>query len=273
MKLVINLILIVVVTSSLAQNFEGTIKWKMTMEITDPEQAAKMNEAAQQLNDPAMQAQMAELKKQMENPQMKAIMESNPQMKAMMEKMAGGSFTDVNSMIPKGFTMKIKEGNTLSLMEGGIMDGMEVLYLKDKNQSYQLDRANKTYSVMNSIKSTDDAKVEVTRTSETMKVLNHNCTKYLIQVTKNEKTITQVCWATTEIKDIDFSGLTNQRMGGNGNAMFYKEVEGVPLKMEVEQPDGKITMEVTDISKSSLNKNDFSIPSDFKEVKGMMGKD
>ena len=269
MKSIINLILIVVVSSAVAQNFEGTIKWKMTMEITDPEKTAKMNEASQQLNDPAMQAKMAELKKQMENPQMKAIMESNPQMKAMMEKMTGGGFTDVNSMIPKGFTMKTKDGNTVSLMEGGIVDGMEVLYLKDKNQSYQLDRANKTYTVMNASKSSDDAKVEVTKTSETMKVLNYNCTKYLIKVSKNEKTTTQVCWATTEIKDIDFSGLTNQRMGGNGNAMFYKDVEGVPLKMEVEQPEGKVTMEVTDILKGKLDKNDFSIPSDFKEVKGM----
>lgn len=257
-------------TSALGQSFEGTIKWKMTMEFSDPEKAAKMNEAAQQMNDPAMQAKMAELKKQMENPQMKEMMESNPQMKAMMEKMTSGSFTDAKSMMPTGVIIKTKDGNSLSKIEGGITDGMEMLYKKDKNQSFQLDRANKTYSVVNPGSSTNKANVKVTKTSETMRVMNYNCTKYLIEMNSGEITSTQICWATTEIKDIDLSGLSNQG-AGQGNAMFYKEIEGVPLKMEVESPEGKMIMEVIDISRGGVNANDFTIPKDFKEVKGMTG--
>ncbi len=44
-------------------------------------------------------------------------------------------------MKPKGFTIKIKGGNRLTIMEGGM--AQEVLYQKDKDQSMRLDRQNK----------------------------------------------------------------------------------------------------------------------------------
>lgn len=272
MKPIAILILAISLSTVVGQNFEGTIKWKMTMEITDPEQAANIKEAEKQMSDPAMQAKMAELKKQMENPQMKAMMESNPQMKAMMDKLTSGNMTSVNSMIPTGFQIKTKDGNTLSIMEGGLMGGIQVLYLKDKNQSYQIDRENKTYSPVNSeATGTSNTTVKVTKTSETAKVMNYNCTKYIVEVITENRTLIQNCWATTEIKNIDLTGLANQRMG-KGSAMFYKEIEGVPLKMEMEQPEAKITMEVTDITKGTLDKSEFIIPSDYKEVKSLMGR-
>src|SRR5688572_9916544 len=96
----------------LALNYEGTIKWSYTNEITDPKMKAQMEEANKQMNDPETQAQMKEMKEKMNSPEMKAMMEQNPQMKAQMEAamkmMQGGG---MNSMMPTGFMVKVKNGN------------------------------------------------------------------------------------------------------------------------------------------------------------------
>jgi len=255
-----------------AQNFEGTISWSIATEIKDPKMKMQMEQAQQQMNDPAMQAQMKEMQERMNDPQMKAMMESNPQMKAQMEKMmqmsAGG---DMNSMMPKSLIIKIKNENTLTHMEGGMMAG-DILYLKEKEQSYHVDRDNKTYSVLgkdNGKEKPMDAKV--TKTSETATILGYKCTKYKVEMTEQGKTITQYLWATTELKGIDMSGLAKQKMNG-GKSVFYSEIEGVPLKMQMTMPEMEMTMEAKEIKKGTLPASEFTIPTDFKEVKGMMGR-
>jgi hypothetical protein len=70
-----------------AQDFEGTIKWSMKMNITDPKLKAQMEEAEKEMKDPATQAQMKQAMEQMNSPEMKKMMESNPQVKAQMETM------------------------------------------------------------------------------------------------------------------------------------------------------------------------------------------
>jgi hypothetical protein len=106
MKKLTLIALLLSVTFAKAQNFEGIISWKFTVEITDPKAKAEMEEAQKKMNDPETQAQMKALQEQMNDPQMKAMMEANPQMKKQMEaamKMAAGG-GDINSMMPKGMT-------------------------------------------------------------------------------------------------------------------------------------------------------------------------
>jgi hypothetical protein len=260
----------------LAQSsFEGTIKWSIKMEITDPATKARMAEAEKQMNDPATQAKMKEMEKQMNDPQFKAMMDSNPQMKAQLEKslkmMQGGG---TGSMMPTAFTVKIKGHNSIAQMEGGMMGGMEVLNLTDKNQSYSIDRTNKTYTVLpqgsnEATKTNPD--VKVTKTSETDKILNYTCTKTIVEITQNGKTMKNFYWTTTEIKDLDMKSFANQRVGSS-QSMFYKNIDGVPLKMEMTMPEGTMTMEVKEIKKESLSSSLFELPTDFKEVQGFTGK-
>ena len=177
----------------------------------------------------------------------------------------------MSSMMPSGFLFKVKGENTLTIMEGGMMP-MEILHLKDR--SVRLDRKNKTFSEMPqgenpSGKST--AQVQVTKTNEKSTILNYNCTKYIAVVTDKGKTINQVYWTTTEIKDIDMKHLKKQRMSG-GQPLLYEGIEGVPLKMEISMQEAKMVLEVMEIKKESLNSSDFTIPSDYKEVKGGFGK-
>jgi hypothetical protein len=255
----------------IAQNFEGTIKWTIRTEITDPKQKAQMEEAQKRMSDPATQAQMKQMQEKMNDPQFKAMMEANPQMKAQMEKMLGATQSgDMSSLVPKGFVVKIKSGNTLTKIEGG-MFASDILYLKAKDQAYSLDMANRTYSIMNpasAASATKDADIKVTKTSETAKILNYNCAKYIVDVTKNGTKTSQYLWTTTEIKDIDLTSLSKQSFG-KGQNFFYENVEGVPLRIETKTNGVNINMEVTEVKKESLNAADFVIPADFKEVAGM----
>lgn len=269
MKKILLVILLFVVVNVHAQNWEGIITWKISTEM-DAATKAKMDEAQKKLNDPATQAQMKEMKAKMNDPEFKAMMESNPQMKAQIEQMLkvaeGGN---VNSFMPTGFTLKIKDQNTLSKMEGGMMGNMELLYLNDKSTTYRLDRESKTYAVMSTtiadtMKLSD---VKITKTGETATILNYPCTKYVAESTIQGQPVQQIFWTTTAIKDLDMKSLANQRMGNSQQAMFYKKIDGVPLKIEIKQAQMGMIMEVTGLKKQSLPASDFSIPSDFKQTK------
>jgi len=271
MKKIVILALMLIAFHSRSQTFEGTVKWSMKMEITDPKTKAEMERAQQKMNDPANQAKMKEMEAKMNDPQMKAMMEANPQMKAQMEKMmkmqAGGG--DMSSVMPKGMTIRIKGGNTLTRMDGGMMDGMEMLHQKDKNQTVKLDRANKTYTIMpGGSEGTGNVTMpKVTKTGETMKLLGYTCSKYIVERSEAGMTQSEVFWTTTEIKDFDMKSLSSQRMGQGGRTMLPAGLDGVPLKIEASSKEGNMIMEVTEIKREGQSAGDFVIPSDFKEVK------
>lgn len=276
MKKLIPCFLLLCAWSAQAQNFEGTIKWSMKMEITDPVMKAKMEEGMKKMNDPATQAKMKEMQAQMNDPQVKAAMDANPQMKAQMENamkmMAGG---DMSSMMPKGFVMELKDGNALTKMDGGPLGNMEVLYLKGSDKSYHLDRKNKTYSVLDPGKASQDkpsTPPKVTKTSETMKILNYNCTKYLVEYKEGAQTINQSIWTTTDIKDIDMKSMSKHKTGRSQSSFYFEGMDGVPLRSEVVSPQGIMSMECSEIKRGGVPASDFILPADFKETQGMFGK-
>jgi hypothetical protein len=268
MKRILFLLLTLSAIVGKAQNFEGIISWKMTTEITDPKMKAQMEEAQQKMNDPATQAQMKEMQEKMNDPEFKKMMESNPQMKAQIEaamKMMEGG--DANAAMPTGFVVKIKNQNMAMLIDGGMFK-METLYLHDKNASFKIDRSAKTYSPMPSHTEDPNNKVEVkvTKTSETAKVLDYTCTKYIVDIKSKSTTMQQLVWSTTAIKDFDLKSLARQRTGDSQYRLFYEQIEGVPLKTEMTTPQGKMTMEAAEIKRQSLPASDFVIPSGYKEV-------
>ncbi len=273
MKKLLIVLLTMATMQAWSQGFEGTIKWSMKMEITDPKLKAQMAEGQQKMNDPAQQAKMKQMQDQMNDPKMKAMMDANPAMKAQMEKMMkmtqGGGGDMMSNMMPKGMIIKMKGSNTLTTMDGGMMSG-DILQTTDK--TVRLDRENKTYSNLPtggaSGQSAETVKPTVAKTSETMKIVGYNCTKYIVTIVERGQTITSNLWATTEIKDIDLKAIAKQRVG-RGQSMFYEGVDGIPLRIESGTPQGQMIMEVTEIKRESLNTADFTIPSDYTEKQGM----
>lgn len=271
MKKIVMFLALVASIGLKAQSFEGTIRWSMNMEITDPEAKAKMAEAEKKMADPETQKQMKEMQAKMNDPQMKKMMEQNPQMKAAMENamksMGGGG--SMNSMMPKGMTMKVKGSNMITLMEGGMTDGMEVLHVSGK-PSVRINRADQTYSTLPEGPPGGNPQgapqMTVNKTSETAKILGYTCTKYVVEMNQNGRSMTQNVWATTDIKDMDMKTIARQR-NSQGQPMFSDKIEGVPLKIEASMPQGNMVMEVKEIKREKLSDSDFTIPSGYKEVK------
>lgn len=267
-----NIVLIAVLLLSIkafSQSFEGTVKWAINVEVTDPKQKAQLEQAQKQLNDPATQAQMKQMMEKMNDPQFKAMLENNPQLKAQIEgMMRNGLPSDVNSLFPKGFTVKMKNKSALSKMEGGMFAG-EFLYISDTDKTYSIDRKNKTYSIIVPPKddSKSDTDVKITKTSETIKVLGYTCTKYIAEITSGSTKLTQNIWATKEIKDFDMKAIARQHLGKGNQRMFYEDIDGVPLKMEMSIQGNNMTMVATEIKKEALSATEFAIPVDFKEAK------
>ena len=148
-------------------------------------------------------------------------------------------------------------------------------FLHTKDKSVKLNREEKTYLVMPSGEGNTTANQPqpiVTRTSETTKIIGYNCTKYVVTVSDHGQTVTTNMWTTTEIKDVDMKAMARQRMGRGQQSMFYSQVDGVPLRIESSTPQGQMIMEVTEFKREPLNASDFAIPADYKETKGMFGK-
>ena len=285
MKTILSVLLSFLMLSAFAQTtFEGVIKWSMTMEGTGtsaqpstsaaPQMSAQdqaklqqgITELETQLKDPEMQKMMTE------NPSMKKMMEDRlAQMKSMQQPSSGTSATSGNSMAPSGFTIKIKNGNTLTKIEGGSMAAMmgDILYLKATDKTYYIKNASKTYSVKPAAASTSSAQgtTKAVATAETMKILNYTCTKYIVTTTNGKEVKTMYVWATKEIKDIDpksFHGISHS--GGNMNSSTFTGIEGVVLRVESTEHGMKMVMQVTNISKQALPSSDFIIPAGYTET-------
>jgi hypothetical protein len=146
-KIWLFLFLLVALATS-AQTFKGTITWSVKYDITDPKQKAEMEKHQKEMSDPANQEKMKKMQEQMNTPEMKAMMDANPQMKARMDAaMAMLQGGNAGSVMPSSFIVKTDGTNSISKMEGGMMN-MEMLYRADSGKSYMIDRKAKTYSLL-----------------------------------------------------------------------------------------------------------------------------
>lgn len=270
MKKVFLLILSIFLSFTLfSQDFEGVISWKMQTNM--PNQPAMPQNANADMSNAR-----EELLKQLKNPEVA----NNPQAKEMLEKMlaqmpssdATAGTNPMDNMMPKGMTIKIKGGNTLVSLEGGMAASMmgDILTLKGKSESYAIKKDKKTYAILpkSNQKADTESTLSVTKTTETMKILGYDCVKFIITNTKAKTPETQFIYATTQIKDIDAKLFKDVKAGQDdkfGAAMA--KVDGVPLRMEIKSADVSITMECTKIERKTLNQDEFSIPKDFRETK------
>lgn len=226
------------VMSAAAQKFEGTIRWKLNYDMATFIKSEAMKESMQQASQMMGGADM-----------------NSPQMLQM-----------IQGMLPQGFDMKIKEGNTLLKIKGGMqamMGGGDVLYRKDKKQSYVVDYAQKMYKEIKDEEEAAGTKAKVSKTKETATIAGHKCTKYVVETSVEGTKFAQHIWTTTDIKDIDKDIIKQMNAGQEKAAIFFEGMQGVPLKVAI--PELGVGMEVTELVREKLNSTDFVIPSDFRK--------
>jgi hypothetical protein len=276
MKNIIIPILLIVLNFNLkGQNFEGSITWSVTMEITDTELKKKLESSNQQLAEPANQAKLKELQKQLNDPQTKALLDQNPQMKDLIEKQLAAlgnssSAGAINSLTPKSIEIKLKNGNSLVNTIGGIYES-EILYLKGTDRTYIIDKKNKTYSPHENKPSSEQAHFTVTKTDEIITILNYKSRKYIVDANEKGQKLQYFVWTTLDIKDLDGKQFSRIRIGQSTNSSFISKVEGVPLKIQVSTKEGKVVLQVINIKKEVLPNDLFMIPAGFTEKMGGYG--
>lgn len=260
-KILTTLLSVVVALAATAQDFEGTLKYNYTVKVSE-----KIKSASDEMSKPENKEKMKQLQEQMKDPAFQKILEGNPklkeQMDAMIKAQSSGSGNLVENMMPKSSTMFMKNGNYYSKSEGGM--GMDFLFIKATNKSYQLNRDPKTYTVTNSTEknpSADKKVLKAVKTTETTKVLGYTCTKYVI----DDKGTKMYFWNTKEIKGIDYEKIKAQ-MSQNQHGGI-EGLEGVTLKMQVVNAQMDMTMEAVELKKQSVDSGLFVIPADYKETK------
>ncbi|HZY81761.1 MAG TPA: DUF4412 domain-containing protein [Cyclobacteriaceae bacterium] len=268
-KLILGAVLVFLVMTGRSQDFEGSIKMTTKLDVTDPQTKAKMDDAKKKANDPANQAKVKEMQEKMNDPQFKAMLDANPQMKAQMEAMMKMiTMGDPSAMLPTAIITKVKGMNSKTTIEGGLMDKTEVIRYGDKDEAYTINHNAKTFTLMPKNEPESQHKPKVTKTSETAKIMNYNCTKYIIENTTNDgKTVTTNYWTTTEVKGVDFRSVAKKLMG-NDPSFAFPDIPGAPMKIETALPQmGTITVETVEIKKGSIAESEFKIPSGYTEAK------
>lgn len=277
MKKFVALLAAVLLTLSLsAQDFEGTITWKMTAEIADPALKAKLQAAQARLASPEAQAQLQQAQAAMQSPRMQELMRQNPQMKAMIERQmaalqspAAATDNPLGGMLPESFTFKTKGQRSLVIIKGGPAAG-EILTMADKDATYRLNREEQTYHKVSREPAETPATptFRITRTSETAKILGYTCTRCDVEpnVSPSSEKMTYAVWVTSEIKGLDPKKLRSIRLGQGRGANFVGQLDGVPLKMEVHSAKANFTMEVTSITPGALPALLFELPAGFTDT-------
>jgi hypothetical protein len=251
-------------TALTAAQFEGTIHWRVS---------GGGGGAAGE-----MQAQLSQGIAALDSPEMKAMLAQNPQMKAAMEKQlaaqakarndAGAGSGALGGLMPSAITMYLQDGNTMVSTKGG-MAPRDVLSLPAKGLAYVIDPATRTYSRLPANLAHGQGgtaqSFKVTRTSETTQLLGYTCTRYEV-VSGGFEDVTFSIWVTPEVKGIDQRQLAMLQLGGDQSAGFLRDVNGVPLRMIVSTPLGKIQLDVTAIKAEPVPAARVAVPAGYTET-------
>jgi hypothetical protein len=262
-----------------AADFEGTIRWSMSIEITDPALKKEVADAEKKLADPMIQAQMKKAQAAMADPDMQAMLAKNPQMKAMIEQQmavinqaSAEGANPIANMFPKGMVLQTKAGKSLTVIEGGTMPS-EVLSLPAVPANYLIDRKSRTYAKLPfdaPAAESEKTGYKVTKTGETAQIIGYECVKYIVEpaaaATPSIAATRYLVWTSTAVPGLDTRALAKVRLSQSGaDTAFLNQLDGVPLKMEFTTPEARVTMQASAIKAESLPDGVFTLPAGFTE--------
>lgn len=134
-------------------------------------------------------------------------------------------------------------------------------FLSTNSQVYLLDRVDKiAYKMPVQQSKEEDQKWTVTKTDEFETIVGKKCRKYVIE--SEDKKHKQFIWATPEYK-FSNSLFNNINMRAGGQASFYNEIEGIPLKIEVGSGTNKMEMKAVSLSTTPPSESSFKLPSEY----------
>jgi hypothetical protein len=237
-----------------AQTFEGTVKWSITAEFLSEQRLKKADKEAQ--------AQ----ERSMPIPEMKPVAGADTIKKAPAPEAKKRPEEQPKADIPKTLLIRTKNGN--SVLKTDLDKQPETLYLKGKDQMFQINHRRKIFTELKNRKKKTPESQEVIPeflpSTETEKILDFKCTKYARSFKQNNKVISQEMWITNEITDLDLSVLGKLPIARNIIPM--EKIKGVPLKIVMLTPEGRFTMQATELKREKIDEKLFSIPTDYRDA-------
>ncbi|HZY81759.1 MAG TPA: DUF4412 domain-containing protein [Cyclobacteriaceae bacterium] len=246
-----------------AQSFEGTIRWKISLDITNPQVLANIEQTKKEQQDSSSKIKAREIREKMADPEVARKLKADPELKKKMEAMLQVlEGAGVDDLLPKSIEVKLKNKNSLTTVSGGPYNNYQVLYKADKDLTYFIRHDEKTYSVIANATTVPTRKFGH-KPEDKIKVLGYTCTKYFkAEMTDDLKSRMTIYWATDELKGIDIQTLAMRHMGKD-KSFIYPEIPAFPMKIVQTLNEGDMTMEVIEINKGKLSPDVFEIPAGY----------
>jgi hypothetical protein len=168
------------------------------------------------------------------------------------------------AMMPTGFEIATKSSHSKMkiLTTGGTM--MELISEHTKKENFMLDHTNKkAYKMPEESKSkitNPDSKPKVTKTSETETIAGYKCTKYIIEESNGK--LVQHVWTTKDIT-IPVGAFSNSLGNRSSKMMMIDGVEGLPLKMFINEHGTTSEVIATSVNKSKVDETDLKVPAGY----------
>lgn len=259
--------------------FEGSMTWNVVVEITDVTATDKYKRETLKEDNSEIDETILELEQQLNDPEMQYLLLENPTIKSTMQKKlrdlkeirSANQYNFNNAFFPNSLQMHFKNNNSFTRLEGGSIGKLtgNILYLNDNKATYFIKDGTKTYSSItdSSVTNSHDNLVSLARTTDTLIILNYTCIKYVLITEENNVTETSYFWVTSELPA--FNPNAFRALGfaaGNIHHEAFKQVHGIPLRVEYIENGFRFKMEVSDISVKLLQDNYFSIPVDYAKT-------
>jgi len=280
MKYVVSLFLLFFLLDIHAQTdaFEGIMTWSVTVQTVDSKKSQFSQRETQREDYSEINEAILELEQQLKDPEMQEMLLENPTIKNSMQKrlqelkntQASNQEGANNSIFPTSLTMYFKNNNSYTIIDGGSMAKLtgNIMYLNNSRKTYFIKDGTSTYSVINDsmVVNKNDVFISLVKTTDTLLILNYKCIKYILTKKENDEIETSFIWITKDIPNMNPAafralGFTN----GNLHHEAFKQMDGIPLRIELNEYGYKMTLEVTDLSKRLLPDSYFIVPPDYQQ--------
>jgi hypothetical protein len=147
----------------------------------------------------------------------------------------------------------------------------------DQSKMYHLVPQQKTYMEMPILKLSPEeeaqVQVTVTKTAETKKIADYNCTRYDVTTkgTPNmpPEGMTMQWWMTTDADVVDEYAKFFQAQSSSQSSKAATEMaklKGFPMQQVMDSPMGKTTITVTSVKKQDVPDSMFEVPADYTKT-------
>jgi GLPGLI family protein len=165
-----------------------------------------------------------------------------------------------------------KKGNTRTELNMLMMENITIYDAKTKTANVLMNLMGKKYCIKQKAeeleKDKEKQKSTITYSDETKKIASYTCKKAIITFSGSE--VTTTVWYTEEIPNA---------LNGDESMQDFKNLKGMPMEFEVQQPEQGFTMKMlaTKVLKENVDDAKFIVPEGYTEttkeelMKSLMG--